>query len=167
MTELNDKKNNNLKKIAVGGIIAAFVFLGTILHIPTAVGFINLGDAVIFLAVFLLGPAAALPAAIGSALGDLLAGYPVYIVPTFIIKGLMALIIALVLGKRSGKKPSFIKRFTASIAAEALMIAGYFAFEMILYGAALAVGSILFNLIQAVAAMFVAIPLTYMIRIKL
>lgn len=167
MTDTKAREKSNLKKIAIGGIFAAFVFIGTELHIPTAIGFMNLGDAVIFIAAFLIGPAAILPAAIGSALGDLLAGYPIYIVPTFIIKGLMALIAALILNRRSGKKIAFMKRLTAGLASEALMIAGYFTFEVFLFGIASASGSILFNLIQALAALVIAIPLTYVLKLKL
>jgi len=167
MSDIKEKKNSNLRKIAIGGIFAAFVFIGTELHIPTAIGFINLGDAVILLAAFLIGPAAILPAAIGSALGDLLAGYAVYIVPTFVIKGLMAAVAAIILSRKSGKKITMVKRITAGLAAEAIMIAGYFAFEIILYGFASASGSILFNLIQAAAAIIISIPLTYLIRIKI
>lgn len=165
MSDIKDNKKSNLKRIAIGGIFAAFVFIGTELHIPTAIGFMNLGDAVILLAAYLIGPAAILPAAIGSALGDLLAGYPVYIIPTFIIKGVMALVAALIFGNRSGKKPAFLKRLTAGLAAEAVMIAGYFVFEAFLYGALTASGSILFNLIQAAAALIVAIPLTYVLKL--
>ena len=167
MTDTKAREKSNLRKIAIGGIFAAFVFIGTELHIPTAIGFMNLGDAVIFLAAYLIGPAAILPAAIGSALGDLLAGYPVYIVPTFVIKGLMALIAALLMNRRSGKKLTFMKKITAGLASEALMIAGYFIFELFLYGGTAAAGSILFNLIQAFAALVVAIPLTYVLKIKL
>lgn len=167
MTDTKDNKKSNLRKIAIGGILAAFVFIGTELHIPTAIGFMNLGDAVILLAAYLVGPAAILPAALGSALGDLLAGYPVYIIPTFVIKGLMALVAALVFGNHHGKKPAFIKRLTAGLASEAVMIAGYFIFEVFLYGIVSASGSILFNLIQAAAAIIVAIPLTYVLKIKL
>ena len=167
MSDINEKKNGNLKKIAIGGIFAAFVFIGTELHIPTAIGFINLGDAVILLAAYLIGPAAILPAAIGSALGDLLAGYPMYIIPTFVIKGLMALAAALVFGKHAGKKTPFIKRLTAGLAAEAIMIAGYFVFEVFLYDVVAASGSIFFNLVQAAAALIVVIPLTYVLKIKL
>jgi hypothetical protein len=60
-----------------------------------------------------------------------------------------------------------MKKITAGLASEALMIAGYFAFELFLYGGTAAAGSILFNLIQAFAALVVAIPLTYVLRIKL
>ena len=61
-----NKNKNNLKTIAYAGVLAALVFVGTELHIPTAIGYINLGDLVILLSSYILGPLALLPAAIGS-----------------------------------------------------------------------------------------------------
>ena len=60
-----NKNKNNLKLIAYAGVLAALVFVGTELHIPTAIGYINLGDLVILLSSYILGPLALLPAAIG------------------------------------------------------------------------------------------------------
>ena len=135
----NEKKNNrsSLKVIALCGVFAALVFIGTELKIPTAIGYMNLGDGVILIASYFIGPAAFFPAAIGSALGDLIAGYPVYIAPTF-----------------------------AGILAELIMVGGYFAFEVFMYGKDAALGSVAFNFIQAGVAIVIAIPLTYAIRIK-
>ncbi len=57
------------------------------LHIPTHQGYIHVGDAVFFLAAVLLpGPYAAAAAAIGGGLSDLLSGYPLWILPTMLIK---------------------------------------------------------------------------------
>lgn len=169
MTE-NEKRNSskkNLKLIAICGIFAALVFIGTQIRIPTAIGYINLGDGVILIASYFIGPAAFFPAAIGSALSDLIAGYPMYIAPTFLIKGLMGLIAALIMTKAHGRKAKgFIIRIIASVAAELVMVAGYFVFETLYYDAAAAAGSVVFNLIQAGVAIVLAIPLTYAIRVK-
>ena len=80
-----------LRKVAICGLMAAFVFVATQIRIPTAIGYINLGDPVILISSFILGPIAFFPAAIGSALSDLIAGYAQYIIPTFLIKGLMGI----------------------------------------------------------------------------
>lgn len=158
---------SNLRLIALCGIFAALVFIGTELKIPTAIGYMNLGDGVILIASYFLGPAAFFPAAIGSALGDLIAGYPVYIVPTFVIKGLMGLTAAIIMAKSHGKKAAgFILRLLAGIAAELIMVGGYFVFEMLMYGQEAAAGSVVFNLIQAGVAIVIAIPMTYAIRIR-
>lgn len=166
----NRKKSKirpDLRLIAECGILAALVFAGTELKIPTALGYMNLGDGVILLASYFIGPAAFFPAAIGSALGDLIAGYPAYIAPTFIIKGLMGLVAALVMSLSRGKKASGVLiRIAASVMAELIMVGGYFAFEMFLYGAEAAGGSVVFNLIQAGVAIVLAVPLTYAVKIK-
>ena len=158
---------SNLRLIALCGIFAALVFIGTELKIPTAIGYMSLGDGVILIASYFLGPAAFFPAAIGSALGDLIAGYPVYIAPTFVIKGLMGLTAAIIMAKSHGKKAAgFILRLLAGIAAELIMVGGYFVFEMLMYGQEAAAGSVVFNLIQAGVAIVIAIPMTYAIRIR-
>ena len=158
---------SNLRLIALCGIFAALVFIGTELKIPTAIGYMNLGDGVILIASYFLGPAAFFPAAIGSALGDLIAGYPVYIAPTFVIKGLMGITAAIIMAKSHGKKAAgFILRLLAGIAAELIMVGGYFVFEMFMYGQEAAAGSVVFNLIQAGVAIVIAIPMTYAIRIR-
>ncbi|WP_051688941.1 ECF transporter S component [Butyrivibrio sp. AE2032] len=166
----NTRKNrsgSNLRIIAECGILAALVFIGTELRIPTALGFINLGDGVILIASYFIGPAAFFPAAIGSALGDLIAGYPVYIAPTFIIKGLMGLTAALIMKHAKGKSiRDILLRILAGIAAELIMAGGYFAFETMMYGMEAALGSVVFNLIQGGVAILLAIPLTCMIRLK-
>ena len=116
---------------------------------------------------YFIGPAAFFPAAIGSALGDLIAGYPVYIAPTFVIKGLMGSVAALIMSKSHGKKLiGFVLRLVAAVISELIMVGGYFAFEIFMYGQEAALGSVAFNFIQAGAAIVIAIPLTYAIRIK-
>jgi uncharacterized membrane protein len=166
----NPRKNNTRSKlriIAECGILAALVFIGTELRIPTALGFINLGDGVILIASYFIGPAAFFPAAIGSALGDLIAGYPVYIAPTFIIKGLMGLVAALIMSRSTGKNGlSILVRAGAGLIAELIMVGGYFSFESVMYGVEAALGSVAFNLIQGAVAIVLAIPLTFMIRIR-
>lgn len=161
------KERSKLRLTALCGVFAALVFIGTQIRIPTAVGYINLGDGVILIASFFIGPAAFFPGAIGSALSDLIAGYPMYIAPTFLIKGLMGLVAALIMNSSHGKKAlGLVIRLIAAVAAELIMVAGYFVFEALYYDIAAAAGSVVFNLIQAGAAIVIAIPLTYAIRIR-
>ena len=156
---MSSKENNrnNLKKIAYAGVLAALVFIGTELHIPTAIGHINLGDLVILVSSYILGPLAFFPAAIGSTLADLLAGYPQYAVATFIIKGVMGLVAGILL------KRHLVRKLSVSLVTELIMIAGYFAFESLpfMYGVEAALGSVIPNGIQASAAIVGAVPLMY------
>lgn len=155
--------NNNLKKIAYSGVLAALVFVGTELHIPTAIGHINLGDLVILVSAYILGPLAFVPAAIGSTLADLLAGYPQYAVATFLIKGIMGLVAGLLLKRNAQGKISLVRKLSVSFITELIMIAGYFAFESLpfMYGVEAALGSVIPNGIQASAAIVGAVPLMY------
>ena len=163
----NKNSKSNLRLIALCGIFAALVFIGTELKIPTAIGYMNLGDGVILIASFFIGPAAFFPAAIGSALGDLIAGYPSYIAPTFIIKGVMGLLAGLIMLSARGKNiKDILLRILASVVAELIMVGGYFAFEVFMYGKEAALGSVAFNFIQAGVAIVIAVPLTYAIKIK-
>ena len=168
---MSENKNNNskshLRLIALCGIFAALVFIGTELKIPTAIGYMNLGDGVILIASYFIGPAAFFPAAIGSALGDLIAGYPMYIAPTFIIKGLMGLVAAIIMKQSHGRKAvGILLRILAAVLAELIMVGGYFAFETLWFGGEAALGSVAFNFIQAGVAIVISVPLTYAIRIK-
>ena len=86
----------DLKRIVRIAMMAALIFAGTYtFKIPIAItgGYTHLGDCAIFVGVMLLGRKdGALAAALGAALSDLLSGAMLWVLPTFIIKGIMALI---------------------------------------------------------------------------
>ena len=89
---MSDQK---VRKLAMGGVMAALVFVMTYLPkvpVPVTGGYVHLGDGMIFLAAMLLGPVGVAAAAVGSALSDLVGGYMTYIIPTFLIKGAIALV---------------------------------------------------------------------------
>ncbi|MBO6193119.1 MAG: ECF transporter S component [Clostridiales bacterium] len=153
------KNTKRLRKIAFCGVAAAFVFVATQIRVPTAIGYINLGDAVILISSFILGPIAFFPAAIGSALSDLIAGYAQYIIPTFLIKGLMGFAAGAYLSK---VKVTAVKKILIGVIAEIIMIAGYFIFESLpfMYGWQAAAGSLFFNAIQGIAAVVIFVPVT-------
>ena len=159
----HDENRIKIRKLAYMGVLAALIFVGTMIHVPTAIGHVNLGDMVILVSSYLLGPIASIPAAIGSAAADIIAGYAPYALPTFLIKGVMGLVAGLIMKRNSENKVRLPRRIIAGIVAEIIMVAGYFAFESLpfMYGVAAAIGSVIPNLIQAGAALILAIPLTY------
>ena len=124
--------------------------------IPATDGYINLGDCVVLLGAFLLGPVyGAAAGGIGSALADILSGYAVFAPGTFVIKALIAVIAAAIL-KALGSKAKAAP-IVASIAGEAWMLLGYFLYESIFLGYGLAAaGSIGGNAIQAVVGVILA-----------
>ena len=86
-----------------------------------------------------------------------------YIIPTFIIKGLMGLVAGLIM-RHPEHRPHIVKRLIAGVLAELIMVGGYFAVEVFLYDLAAAIGSVPFNLIQAAAALIIAVPVTYLLK---
>lgn len=79
------------KMLCLTAVLAAFVFIMTFVpKIPIPLGYAHLGDAVIYLLVlFISRREACLAAAIGSAFADLMGGFPIWILPTLIIKWVM------------------------------------------------------------------------------
>ena len=77
------------RMLVQAGALAALGCAATmVLRIPSPTGgYLNLGDAVVLLGAYLLGPAwGALAGGIGPALADLLAGYAAYVPATLVIK---------------------------------------------------------------------------------
>lgn len=92
-----DKQKFSTRDITSAAIIAALVFIATYtFKIPAPNGYTHLGDCMIFIGVLVLGSRkGALAGGIGAALADAVGGYSEWIIPTFFIKGLMALIMGL------------------------------------------------------------------------
>lgn len=143
-------------------LLASLTCVATmIIKIPSPLhGYLNLGDAIVLLAGWMFSPLYAfLSAAIGSALADMFSGYFIYAPATFVIKGLMALVAYYgfkALRKTIGDLPS---RIVSSIAAEVLMVLGYFVFEGFLYGFAPSVVNIPANGVQGAAGIIIGILL--------
>ncbi len=144
-------------RLVLGAVCCACITVLTMtlaIPIPGLTGaYINLGDAGVYLAAFLLGgPFGALCAGIGSALADIMLGSALYAIPTFIIKAGMAFIAA-TLYKQSG----YTKRIFPLACAGLVMPLGYFLFETMLYGAAGAAIGIIPNLIQCVGGIMLGL----------
>lgn len=132
--------------IVVTALFTAMVFLFTwLINIPVkgvfgVNGNINLGDGVIYIASFVLGPIGGLIAgALGSSLADIATGYLVYAPFTLIIKGLQGLVCGLVFKKLFKSKSRFVSRLLSMLIASAVMSIGYF-FAEIFVGMILNVG---------------------------
>lgn len=144
-------------KLTLAGIFAALICVATLLlQLPVSItqGYIHLGDALILLCASLLGWLAVPAAAIGSMLADLISGYTMYCLPTFIIKGLMALVAAAMVKRQT----PLWKAILAFILAELVMVAGYFLVEwkILGYGLAAATGAVVPNLVQGLSGVVIA-----------
>ena len=153
------KKQLSVKTLARCGMLAALVFVATsFLKLPVSItqGYIHLGDGVILLGAGLLGPASIPASALGSMLADLLGGYTLYCLPTFLIKGATAAVAVW-----AAKQSRVWVRVVGLVLAEAVMVAGYFVAEWLFlgYGLAAAAGALLPNAIQGVSGVLLAIVL--------
>ena len=140
------------KKIVFSALMASLVCVATmIVRIPTPMqGYIHLGDAVVLLCGWTLGPLCGFcSAAIGSALADMLSGYMIYAPATFFIKGLSALVGWVLYIHIFKKKKTVWGLVISAIAAELLMVGLYYIFEGFMYGFAASLVNIPANLIQA------------------
>ncbi|NLZ52899.1 MAG: ECF transporter S component [Thermoanaerobacteraceae bacterium] len=118
-----------IKKLASMGLFSALLVVTTVVlrfPIPTLNLYFNLGEAIIYLTALLYGAIpGALIGGVGSALADIIGGYPVWAPITFIIKGLEGYIVGSVAKKN---------RYFAVILGGITMMAGYAFAAGILYG---------------------------------
>ena len=94
------------KTLVLTGMMTALVFIATVairIPVPFTQGYIHAGDTMIFVAAALLGPIPGMFAAgVGSALADLM-GYPQWVIPTLLIKGMMGYLMGVFVNLHSKK----------------------------------------------------------------
>jgi uncharacterized membrane protein len=149
-------------RLVLTAVFTAMITVATlVIQVPIGMGgYLNLGDALVLSGAWLLGgPLGAFAAAVGSALADLFAGYAVYALPTFFIKGGMALLAAF-LGRLVQRRGNgrIVLRALGGLLAELVMVAGYFVFEWVLYKSlAGALLSVPFNLLQGAVGLILGV----------
>lgn len=124
------------KTLCITAVLAAFVFIMTFVpKIPIPLGYAHLGDAVIYLLVLFIGRReACLAAAIGSAFADLMGGFPIWIIPTLIIKWVMVeAVFWIVRPDVSPCKFLSLRMVVAFLVSSAWMVVSYAAAGAILY----------------------------------
>lgn len=171
MEYLTQKKKRSIGyRIRMMVLTALFIALGyvatSVLMVPSPTGgYLNLGDAVVLLGAYLLGPVyGAFAGGIGSALADFLAGYGIYVPATLVIKSMMSLTAAAlyqVFGKRCWAP------VVCGTVAEAIMVAGYCFYDGFLAGTMTAgLAGVPGNLVQAVFGVAASTMLTLVPRRK-
>ena len=154
---MNDKK---IRKLVFAALLAALVCVATmVVQIPSPMqGYVNLGDCFVLLSGWLLGPWYGFAAGgIGSMLADLFLGYAHYAPGTLVIKGLVALLAAL-LYEKLGRSPA--ARIASGVVGEIVMVLGYFGYASMLLGKGLAAAaSIPGNIFQGAVGLAVGVVL--------
>jgi len=163
-------KRKNLRKLVLTALLTALVCVATlIIQIPSPMqGYLNLGDCFVLLSGWILGPwYGCFAGGAGSMLADLFAGYALYAPGTLVIKGLSALVAALLFAalNRRGERDVLLWHLLSGIAAESVMVVGYFGYTALLMGRGIAAAaSIPGNVVQAAVGIAVSVPMSAIFR---
>lgn len=164
---MNEAKNAGMatRKIVMTALLAALGCVATmVLVVPSpSGGYMNLGDTVVVLGAYLLGPVyGAIAGGVGPAMADLLSSYSMYVPATLVIKALMGMTAALLYRKL---REHWWGLVVCAAAAEAIMVVGYWLFDGLLSGSLTAsLVGIPSNLVQAAFGLVVSTLLTLALR---
>ena len=140
------------RMMALTAAFAALACAATmVVKVPSPTGgYMNLGDTVVLLGGYLLGPGwGALAGSIGPALADVLLGAPLYAPATLVIKAVMAALAA-VCWQAFGRGRGPLGLALCGVLGELPMVAGYWLYDGVLMGSlAGAAAGIPSNLVQA------------------
>lgn len=170
-----DENNPNVKRhispafrVSSIAILTAVTAVFTlIIRIPIAPtrGYINLGDVAIYFTAFTLGPVTAMIAGgLGTALADVLAGYPQWALISFFIHGIQGFAVGTIMRRTRGQGPSIalpVARVLFAGTVGTLIMAGfYYLAGAAMSGFAAAAVEIPGNIIQNAAGLFAGVLLT-------
>lgn len=154
-------KTSKILKLTIAALFAALTCVATfIIKIPTpgTGGYIHPGDAIVILCGIFLGPVyGGLAAGIGSALADVFGGYFVYAPVTFIIKGFVAVVVAIVYHKLFIIiKAPVVRCAICGIFSSLIVVGGYFFYEVFISGMGGALASVPANFIQGASGLIIS-----------
>jgi uncharacterized membrane protein len=151
-------------QLSLMAVMSALVAVGTlIVQIPNTMGgYFNVGDVMIFVSALTFSPLiGGVAGGLGSAIADLI-GFPVFALPTLIIKGVEGLLAGLISNKKS-----LYRDVIAVVVAGAEMVVGYFLVEVYLWGVGSALAEILPNIAQVSLGGLVGVPIALILRRRL
>ncbi len=164
--ELNQMfgKQKAVFQITLMVVMSALVAVGTlVVRIPNPMGgYFNVGDVMIFVAALTFSPIiGGVAGGLGSAIADII-GFPVFAIPTLVIKGLEGLLAGLITNKKSVYRDVF-----AVVVAGSEMVIGYFLVEVYLWGLGGALAEVPANIVQIAVGGLVGIPIALILRRRL
>jgi len=161
--QINSTKGT-LIQISLWAAMAALVCVATLLiRIPNPMGgYFNVGDVMVFVSALTFGPVVGgVAGGIGSSLADII-GFPVFAIPTLLIKGAEGFLAGFITNKKSVFRDIF-----AVIVAGVEMIIGYFIVEIYLWGLEAALLEIPGNIGQIAIGGLIGIPIAVVLRKRL
>lgn len=162
-----------VQRLVLAALFAALCCVSTmVIQIPSPMnGYVNPGDCFVLLSGWLLGPLyGGLAAGIGSMLADLFTGYAHYAPATFLIKGLMAVTACLLRRyiSRVSRKGRLLPMLLSALAAECIMVTGYYFFAGLILGKGLgaigAAASVPGNILQGAVGAALALLIGGLLR---
>jgi len=159
-------QRNNVIRLALIIVMTALTAVGTLfIRIPNPMGgYFNFGDVMVFVSALTFGPiVGGFAGGIGSAIADII-GFPLFAIPTLIIKGLEGLLAGILTNKRQ-----IYRDVLAVIVAGVEMVLGYFVIEWLILPIGLggALAEIPANVAQIVIGGIIGIPIAYLLRRRL
>lgn len=150
---------NTIPLIAI--MTAVTTVLTMLVKIPTPIrGYLNLSDTMIYFSAYAFGPwVGGIIGGLGPALSDLISGYPQWAIFTFVIDGLQAVLVGLLVKKFN---PANI--IIGSVIAGVWKVFGYFIAGGILSGFGPALGEIAGNSFQMAVGLIVGFALFTAVR---
>lgn len=153
-------------QISLMAVMSALVTVGTlIVRIPNPMGgYFNVGDVMIFVAALTFSPfVGGVAGGVGSAIADII-GFPLFAIPTLIIKGLEGLLASLVTNKKN-----VYRDVLAVVVAGAEMVIGYFLVEVYIlkWDPVAAMTEVPTNIAQIAVGGLVGIPVALVLRRRL
>lgn len=141
-----------LRKAVRLALVASLVLVATMyLKVPTATGYIHLGDGVIYGAALAFGPSfAAVSGGLGSTMADVLGSYVNWAPWTLVIKAVAGWMIGKI-GHGQGQR----RQVLAMAAGAAWTVAGYATATSIMFSPAAALGESLGNLAQVASGVVI------------
>jgi len=158
------KKQKAVIQLSLMAIMSALVAVGTlIVRIPNPMGgYFNVGDVMIFVAALTFSPLiGGVAGGLGSAIADII-GFPVFALPTLVIKGLEGLLASLITNKKN-----VYRDILAVVAAGTEMVIGYFLVEVYLWGIGPALAEVPANIAQIAIGGLIGIPIALVLRRRL
>jgi len=155
-----------LIQLALSAVMAALVFVATMtIRVPNPMGgYFNFGDVMIFVSALTFSPiVGGFAGGVGSSIADII-GFPVFAIPTLVIKGLEGLLSGLI----TNRKNVYLDMFSVVVAGVE-MVLGYFLAEYYALGWTfeMALAEIPTNIAQIVIGGVIGIPVAVVIRKRL
>lgn len=144
--------------------MSTLVAVGTlIVRIPNHMGgYFNVGDVMIFVTALTFNPiVGSIAGGLGSAIADII-GFPLFAIPTMVIKGIEGLLASLITNKKT-----VCSDVLAVVGAGTEMVIGYFLVEFYLWGIGGALAEVPANVAQIAIGGTVGIPIALILRRRL